>query len=287
MLFGEESSLLGEFFSSIALKGAMTTALKSETGTVVKNIVLEVDEDIVRCRTLDDHTKESVYLDVSFVPGIPGDMKEMTRVGIPDISLVSSIISTFPKGDTVIFEIDDDQLVIRNSTMSTSVPMVSVSEVIGYQSEMFGLFNLENDPPSIQIEEDDVSVFAVKTTVNVKSMRTIEKFRTVLKTPIVTITVGKDGFFISTSDSKKIRHARIKVEHGDILLYDEKWTKHKVPETTNDYPIGLVPALQELDDATMYARIEGGDLKQVFLTGERNRISKKYVIGPAGRMDDA
>jgi hypothetical protein len=288
MLFAEEASLLSDFFSAIALKGAMTTELKSETGTVVDDLVLAVNEEEVRCRMLDVHTRESVFLDVSFSPELPGDFEETMLVPIKDVVLINNIVSMFSKGETVYFEIEDDKLVIHNveNTISTSLPLADIESIMGFDEDVFQVFNIDDEIPSVETPAG-AQVFNIHSKVTTSSMRIIRKLSSALKTPLVKISIENGDIFMNTTDMKSIRSASIKAVASPLkVLAEDEWVDSE-DIAVNEYPIGLIPVLKQLDEADLYiCSPEAGVIKQILFKGEQNRITKKYVIGPAGRMED-
>jgi hypothetical protein len=142
------------------------------------------------------------------------------------------------------------------------------------------------DVPKIDVP-DGALEFTARKIVDLKSLRVIEKMAAALKTPIITVTWKDGNLLLSTSATGTKKTSGLKATGEATMVFKGgEWVKDTLINTANEYPIGLIPVLKELDSATMYARLDGNAVKQIAFKGERNRITKKYILGPAGKVDN-
>ena len=275
-LFSEEAAKIKKFLTAVALRGSFAVSADLEQGTIVDSFVIEISPKKVGCRMLDEFTRTSAYLDVSFEPSIPGEVTD--NVGIEDISDFIKQIAVFDNEDTLVFEKGEDELIIHDRENNTKIyiPLKDVEQIPGYSPEAFSAFDLDADKPAIHLGDD--KVFDAHADVVLTNANKITSLAKALSTPVISVKWNKEGIFVSTHELEGkgkagTKHSSIKL--NATLLGNGK----KVGEVENEYPIGLLPALKEFEQAEIYMVTDGWkDAKQILLKGEADEITKKYVI---------
>ena len=83
-----------------------------------------------------------------------------------------------------------------------------------------------------------------------------------------------------STDFDNLRKNMFKATNDELyVLEGDKWVAGQC-SGENMYPIGIVPAIKMLDEASIFFRCVGNTkLEQIVFVGKRNDINKTYFIG--------
>ncbi len=278
-----------DFLSAIIFEGPMASSIKSENIKTVESVVLDVvpgEKTKVSCTMFDHLTRENVFLHVEFEASIGSDAKEPVVVAFKDASLINGIIKNFPKDTTIFLELSDDNDFVTFSdnagNMIITEENIDASTIVGYDPETSKLMKYDDDVPSIGGDKK----FTVKTGIDMKSLRQIQSMNKTLGTPNIKVRFSDTDVYIVTTDFKETRSNLFKAKITGVQVFDGEWKPGKVT-MENKYPIGIIPAIDTFDNATMYARkTDEGNLEQLFFVGTEDNIKKVYMIGAEAKKTD-
>lgn len=278
ILFGDEQSKIVEFFSSIEMEGEQATKIQVTKSTIVTRCVIELTGPEIRCRMFDDLTREQVYIDVSMEVDLHDNLEE--KIAFIDISKIRKLVSSFPKGSTVVFEKHGEDIFVRNHDSSVSIPIQSMSPemVVSYIPEKSNAMDLESENPCLREGIDFDLKFE---NVNLSKLRVMKKINSLMKSPRIGVKVdGTDLVFISRKIRSEARPNKfISTHDGCFMSVDGEWVEGSASTNEGTYPMGIPPAIESLDIADVYIRGDK-DLKAIMFSGSRNGVTKRVIAGP-------